>query len=87
MTEAERIAAEAKRLLAEPLLAEALDTMLSDAFAEFKALRIAPETMADVIALQQRINVIQEIPDLIGAKILASGQYDGGVTVEKEQPE
>jgi hypothetical protein len=84
LTEAERIAAEAKRLLAEPLLAEALDAMLSDAFAEFKALRIAPETMTDVIALQQRVNVIQEIPDLIGAKILASGQYDGGVDVEKK---
>lgn len=83
MTEAERIAAEAQRLLAEPLLAEALDDMLSDAFAEFKALRIAPETIADVIALQQRINIIQEIPDRISAKILASGQHDGGVTVEK----
>jgi hypothetical protein len=82
--EAERLAAEAQRLLAEPLLAEALDTMLSDAFAEFKALRVSTETMADVIALQQRINVIQEIPDMITRHILASGQRDGGVDVEKK---
>ena len=85
MNEAQRLAAEAQRLLAEPLLAEALDDLLSDAFAEFKALRIAPETMTDVIALQQRINVIQDIPDMIARKIAASGQLDGGVTVE-EQP-
>jgi hypothetical protein len=84
MEEAERLAAEAQRLLAEPLLAEALDTMLSDAFAEFKALRVSTETMADVIALQQRINVIQEIPDMIARHILASGQRDGGFDVEKK---
>ena len=84
MNEAQRLAAEAQRLLAEPLLAEALDDLLSDAFAEFKALRIAPETMTDVIALQQRINVIQDIPDMIARKITASGQYDGGVTVEEK---
>lgn len=84
MNEAQRLAAEAQRLLAEPLLAEALDDLLSDAFAEFKALRIAPETMTDVIALQQRILVIQEIPSLIARKITASGQYDGGLEVEKK---
>lgn len=82
--EAERLAAEARRLLAEPLLADALDSLMSEAFAEFKELRVSPETLSDVIALQQRINVIQEIPGLIAAKIIASGQMDGGVEVEKK---
>jgi hypothetical protein len=40
-----------------------------------------------VIALQQRINVIQSIPDLLQAKITASGQRDGGYVVESKQPE
>lgn len=87
MTPAERQAAEATRLLNEPLLVEALDALMGDAFAEFKELRIAPETLSDVIALQQRINVIQSIPDLLQAKIIASGQRDGGHVVENKQPE
>lgn len=87
MTEAERLAAEAKRLLSETLLVEALDELMGDAFAAFKELRVSPETLPDVIALQQRINVLQEIPAMIGAKIIASGQMDGGVTVEKKPTE
>ncbi len=87
MTEAERLAAEARRLLSEPLLAEALDSLMGDAFAQFKAMQIGPETLHDVIALQQRINVIQAIPTMIDAKITASGQRDGGVTVEKKPTE
>lgn len=82
--EAERLAAEAKRLLAEPLFGEALDTLMADAFAEFKELAIGPDTLSTVIALQQRILVIQEIPSLIASKIIASGEFDGGVQVEKK---
>lgn len=82
MNEAQRLASEADRLLNEPLLGEALESLMGDAFAEFKAMKITPETLHDVIALQQRVVVIQEIPDLIKAKIIASGQVDGGVTVE-----
>ena len=82
MTEAERLAAEAARLLNEPLLVEALDTIMGDAFAEFKAMTVTPETIHEVIALQQRILVTQEILGRLEAKITASGQRDGGVTVE-----
>jgi hypothetical protein len=82
MNEKERLASEAARLLNEPLLVEALDGIMADAFAEFKALRVSQETLPDVIALQQRILVAHEIHDRINAKILASGQADGGVTVE-----
>jgi hypothetical protein len=83
MNEAQRLASEATRLLNEPLLVEALDNIMGDAFAEFKALSIGPENIHQVIALQQRILVTQEIHDRLEAKILASGQQDGGVAVEK----
>lgn len=82
MNEKERLASEAQRLLNEPLLAEALDGLMADAFADFKALRVSHETLPDVIALQQRILVTHEIRDRIEAKITASGQRDGGVVVE-----
>jgi hypothetical protein len=83
MTEAERLAAEASRLLNEPLLVEALDGIMADAFAEFKAMTIGPDTIYAVVALQQRIIATQEIHDRIDRKITASGQRDGGVVVEK----
>lgn len=82
MNEKERIASEAQRLLNEPLFVEALDNIMGDAFAEFKALRVSPETIPDVIALQQRVLVVHDIRDRIEAKITASGQRDGGVVVE-----
>jgi hypothetical protein len=84
MNEKERIASEAARLLNEPLLVDALDGIMADAFAEFKALRVSQETLPDVIALQQRILVAHEIHDRIEAKITASGQRDGGVVVENK---
>lgn len=84
MTPAERIASEAARLLNEPLLVEALDGVMADAFAEFKAMRITPDTIFEAVALQQRILATQEIHDRLEAKIIASGQRDGGVTVEKK---
>jgi hypothetical protein len=84
MNEAQRLASEATRLLNEPLLVEALDNIMGDAFAEFKALSIGPENIHQVIALQQRILVTQEIHDRLEAKILASGQQDGGVAVENK---
>jgi len=84
MTEAERLAAEAVRLLNEPLLVEALDGIMADAFAEFKAMKIGPDNIYEVVALQQRIIATQEIHDRIDAKITASGQRDGGVTVENK---
>ena len=84
MTEAERLAAEAKRLLNEPLLVEALDGIMADAFAEFKAMSIRPDNIFDVVALQQRIIATQELHDRIDAKITASGARDGGIVVEKK---
>ena len=83
VTEAERLAAEASRLLNEPLLVEALDGIMADAFAEFKAMSIGPDNIFDVVALQQRIIATQEIHARIDQKITASGQRDGGVVVEK----
>lgn len=82
--DARKLAAEAERLLNEPLLVEALDNAMGDAFAEFKALSIGPDNLHEVIALQQRINVLQKIPELLHAKILASGRSDGGVEIEKK---
>ena len=84
MTEAERLAAEASRLLNEPLLVEALDGIMADAFAEFKAMSIRPDNIFDVVALQQRIIATQELHDRIDAKITASGARDGGIVVEKK---
>jgi hypothetical protein len=84
MDAAKRNAVEAARLLNEPLLAEALDGIMADAFAEFKAMTISPDTLHAVIALQQKINVVQDIPDRLRAKITASGEHDGGVDVEKK---
>jgi hypothetical protein len=83
MTDKEHLAAEAQRLLNEPLLVDALNDMMADAFAEFKALRVSPETLPDVIALQQRINVIQEIPEKLKSHIIAAGEMDGGFSGEK----
>lgn len=82
MSNPKRIAAEAERLLNEPLLVAALDELMADAFAEFKSAKIGPETLHEVIALQQRINVLQAIPDQIRAKITAAGERDGGFAVE-----
>ena len=82
MNQAQRMAAEAARLLSEPLFVEALDGIMADAFAEFKAITIRPENIMEVVALQQRIIATQEILDRLEAKITASGQRDGGMTVE-----
>ena len=82
MRAAERLAAEAARLLSEPLLVEALDGIMADAFAEFKSITIGPDNIMEVIALQQRVIATQEIHDRLQAKITASGQRDGGVVVE-----
>jgi hypothetical protein len=84
MNEAERLASEAERLLNEPLLVEALDAIMGDAFAEFKAMTLTPDTLFEAIALQQRILVTQDIHDRLEAKITASGLRDGGVQVENK---
>ena len=81
--EQQRLASEATRLLSEPLLVEALDGIMADAFAEFKAITIGPDNIMEVIALQQRILATHEILERLEANITASGQRDGGVTVEK----
>jgi hypothetical protein len=82
----ERAASEAQRLLNEPLLVEALDGIMADAFAEFKTIAISPENIFAVIKLQAQANAAQEIHDRLEAKITASGQRDGGVTVEMPKP-
>jgi len=87
MTPAERTAVEAARLLNEPLLVEALDGIMADAFAEFKDIKISADNVMEVIALQQRIVATQEILDRLNAKITASGQNDGGMVVEMKPSE
>jgi hypothetical protein len=87
MDDRQRLASEAQRLLNEPLFVEALDGLMADAFADFKALRVSTETLTDVIALQQRILVTHEIRERIESKITASGQRDGGVVVESKPTE
>lgn len=82
MTPQERAAAEAQRLLNEPLLVEALDGIMGDAFADFKAMKLTPDTIHEAIALQQRIVAVQDLKDRIEAKITAAGLRDGGVAVE-----
>lgn len=84
MNEKERLASEAERLLNEPLLVQALDTIMSEAFADFKQLKVSPETIPEVIALQQRIVVCQEIVGNLQAVITASGRRDGGVPLERK---
>lgn len=82
MNDKERLAAEAERLLNEPLLVQALDTIMGEAFAEFKQLKLSPDTIHDAIALQQRIIVVQDIHDRLESVILASGKMDGGHKIE-----
>jgi hypothetical protein len=84
LTPAERAASEAQRLLNEPLLVEALDGIMADAFAEFKEIKISADNVTKVIALQQRIVATQEILERLQAKITASGQRDGGIEIEKK---
>ncbi len=57
---------------------------MGEAFAEFKQLKLGPDTLYEAIALQQRILVLQDIHDRIEANIRASGQMDGGVKVENK---
>jgi hypothetical protein len=71
---------------ANEVFTDSMDIMsqsAADAFAEFKAMSIGPDTIYAVVALQQRIITTQEIHDRIDQKITASGQRDGGVVVEK----
>jgi len=82
MNEAERLASEATRLLNEPLLVEALNDLMADAFAEFKDIAITPDTLPALIKLQARANAPHDLLDALKAKIVAAGQHDGGVTVE-----
>lgn len=85
MNNKERLASEATRLLNEPLLVEALDGIMGDAFADFKAMDVTPDTIHAVIALQQRVIVAQEFFARLQAKITASGQMDGGIEVNVEK--
>lgn len=84
MNDKERLASEAERLLNEPLLVQALDTIMGEAFADFKQLELSAETLHQAIALQQRIVVVQDVIDRLKSVIIASGQMDGGMQVERK---
>ena len=85
--EKNRRASEAERLLNEPLLVEALDEIMGDAFAEFKEMPITTNNLEAVLALQARARSVQELVDRLKAVITASGRHDGGVTIDGEPTE
>lgn len=76
----ERLAAEAARLLSEPLLADAFEQVRMDAL-----LALAEVDAADtneILRLQAIANCLNDVVDLLKAKIIASGSSDGGMQVE-----
>lgn len=78
----ERLAAEAARLLSEPLLADAFEQVRMDAL-----LGLAEVDAADtneILRLQAAANCLNDVVDLLKAKIIASGRNDGGMLVETE---
>lgn len=85
MESKERASLEAQRLLNEPLLMDAFEEVMTDAFAEFQAIDIDPTTIHAVIALQQRIVGIQLIRDQLNSNITAAGHLNGGIAFENKQ--
>lgn len=76
----ERLAAEATRLLSEPLLADAFAEVRMDALIALSEVDAADTN--EILRLQAVANCLNDVVDLLKAKIIASGQSDGGVQVE-----
>lgn len=76
----ERLAAEATRLLNEPLLAEAFAEVRMDALIGLSEVDATNTT--EILRLQAIATCLSDVVDLLKAKIIASGQSDGGVQVE-----
>jgi hypothetical protein len=78
--EQQRLAAEATRLLNEPLLADAFAEVRMDALAALSEADAGD--MKEILRLQAIATCLSDVRDLLYAKITASGQSDGGVQVE-----
>lgn len=78
--EQQRLAAEATRLLNEPLLADAFAEVRMDALIALS--EADASNMKEILRLQAIATCLSDVVDLLKAKITASGQSDGGVQVE-----
>jgi hypothetical protein len=78
--EQQRLAAEALRLLNEPLLAEAFAEVRMDALTALS--EVDAGDMKEILRLQAIATCLSDVRDLLYAKITASGQADGGIQVE-----
>ena len=78
--EQQRLAAEATRLLNEPLLADAFAEVRMDALVALS--ETDASDMKEILRLQAIATCLSDVVDLLKAKITASGQSDGGVQVE-----
>jgi len=76
----QRLAAEATRLLSEPLLAEAFAEVRMDALIALAEVDAA--NTKEILRLQAIAGCLSDVRDLLYAKITASGMSDGGVQVE-----
>lgn len=78
--EQDRLAAEATRLLSEPLLADAFAEVRMDALIALS--EADASDMKEILRLQAIATCLSDVVDLLKAKITASGQADGGVQIE-----
>ena len=80
MSPEQRNAAEATRLLNEPLLAEAFAAVRMQALLDLASVDAA--NTKEILRLQAIANCLNDVVDLLKAKITASGLSDGGIEVE-----
>ena len=80
MSPEQRRAAEATRLLNEPLLAEAMTTVRMNALIALSEADAGD--MKEILRLQAIATCLNDVLDLLRSSITASGQSDGGVQVE-----
>lgn len=73
-------AREAKRLLNEPLLAEALESVMMTALDELG--RVDPLNTSRIYQLQAIVTCTRDIVNSLQEKIAAGGELDGGVSDE-----
>lgn len=81
MTDTERLATEATRLLNDDTLAEVLDRIQRSAVAELLA--ADPDDKTAIIRLQVKANMTTEILDELKALVTATGKNDGGFDPNK----
>ena len=84
MTPNERNAAEAKRLLNEPLLVDAFETVKMNAM--LALIEAEPNDIATISKHQAIARCIDEVLDALSAVIHAGGNTGGGVAIESEPP-